>query len=101
MRDDPRLNRKGMPYPQLAIDGMATLGQSVRRARLRAGYSQTDLELRCGLDQTVISRIENGKLPSLAWWRFAQLVGALGPAWDPPPEPPRTVTVEFVDWSSP
>jgi hypothetical protein len=37
----------------------------------------------CGLDQSIISRLENGKLANLRWWRFALLINALGDAWDP------------------
>jgi len=66
--------------------GLEAIGQSVREARRRAGLRQRDLERRCGLDQTVISRIENGRMPSLRWTRFAALVGALGSAWEPPRE---------------
>jgi transcriptional regulator with XRE-family HTH domain len=62
---------------------MIVLGDSIREARRRAGLSQRALAARSGLDQSVISRLENGKMPNLRWWRFAGLVAALGPAWDP------------------
>jgi transcriptional regulator with XRE-family HTH domain len=84
LRRDPHTDRKGMPFPPQVVRGMRALGRSIRAARLRAGLRQVDLERRSGLDQTVISRIENGKLDSLAWWRLASLIGALGDAWDPP-----------------
>jgi len=84
LRRDPHTNRKGMPFSPQVVSGMRAIGRTVRAARHRAGLRQTDLERRSGLDQTIISRIENGKLDSLAWWRFASLVGALGDAWDPP-----------------
>ena len=80
----PKLERgsmEGMPAESLA--GMVALGQSVRRARWRAGLTQRHLGKLCGLDQSVISRLENGKLANLRWWRFAALVGVLGDAWDP------------------
>ena len=98
---DPTRDRNGMLYPPLTLAGMARLGESIRLARYRARLSQADLGRLCGLDQSIISRLENGKLPSLRFWRLAQVIGALGPAWHPPPEPPRTVTVQFVDWSEP
>ena len=66
-----------------SIAGMAAIGESVRRARWRAGLSQRHLGRLCGLDQSIISRLENGKLANLRWWRFAALVGVLGDAWDP------------------
>lgn len=75
--------RGSMPYPDISISGMAAIGDSVREARRRAGMSQRHLAKVCGLDQSVISRLENGKLANLRWWRFAALVGALGDAWDP------------------
>ena len=69
--------------PSVSLAGMAAIGESVREARRRAGLSQRHLGKLCGLDQSVISRLENGKLANLRWWRFAGLVGALGDAWDP------------------
>lgn len=75
--------RGSMPYPAIAIAGIAAIGESVREARRRAGLSQRHLGNLCGLDQSTISRVENGKLANLRWWRFAALVGALGDAWDP------------------
>jgi transcriptional regulator with XRE-family HTH domain len=83
-RRDPHRHWKGLPYDAQTVAGMEALGRSLRAARLRAGLSQTALERLSGLDQTVISRLENGKLGSLVFWRLASLVGALGPAWDPP-----------------
>jgi transcriptional regulator with XRE-family HTH domain len=62
---------------------MAVIGDSIREARRRAGLSQRALAERCGIHQSVISRLENGQMPNLRWWRFAALVAVLGPAWDP------------------
>ncbi len=62
---------------------MVAIGHSVRQARQRAVLSQRQLATLSGLDQSVISRLENGKLPNLRWWRFAGLVAVLGRAWDP------------------
>ena len=72
-----------MDFPSMSLVGMAAIGESVREARRRAGLSQRHLGRLCGLDQSVISRLENGKLANLRWWRFAALVGALEDAWDP------------------
>ena len=58
--------------------GFALIGTTVRRRRQQAGFSQRQLEALCGVDQTVISRLENGRLASLKWSRFADLVAALG-----------------------
>ena len=58
--------------------GLERIGQMVRRRRQRLGLSQRQLEFLSGVDQTVISRLENGQLAGLRWSRFAGLVGALG-----------------------
>lgn len=50
----------------------------VRARRHHLGWSQRYLEMMAGIDQTVISRIENGKQYGLRWLRFADLVDALG-----------------------
>ena len=55
--------------------------------------SQRYLEQLSGVDQTIISRLENGKLYGLRWSRFARIVEALDgldvsiPAQEPPPWP--------------
>jgi len=58
--------------------GFELIGQMVRARRHRLGWSQRYLEMLAGIDQTVISRIENGKQFGLRWLRFADLVDALG-----------------------
>jgi transcriptional regulator with XRE-family HTH domain len=58
--------------------GFDLIGEMVRARRHRLGWSQRYLEVLSGIDQTVISRIENGKQYGLRWLRFADLVDALG-----------------------
>ena len=58
--------------------GFDLIGAMIRRKRLWLGWPQRVLESQSGIDQTVISRIENGKQYGLRWVRFAQLVDALG-----------------------
>ena len=58
--------------------GFRLIGGLVLRKRQRLGLSQRELERFSGVDQTVISRLENGQLASLRWSRFARLVAALG-----------------------
>ena len=58
--------------------GLDLIGQMVRNRRHRLGWSQRYLEMLSGLDQTVISRIENGRQFGVRWCRFADLVDALG-----------------------
>jgi len=58
--------------------GFALIGVEIRRRRLLLGWSQRVLERYSGIDQTVISRLENGKQFGMRWARFARLVDALG-----------------------
>ena len=58
--------------------GWDLLGATIRRRRLSLQWTQRVLEAESGIDQTVISRIENGKQYGLRWVRFAELVDALG-----------------------
>lgn len=75
-----------MPWDEEAVwvrdpraqPGMVLLGAALKRRRLRLGLSQTRLERMTGIDQTTISRFENGKRCGLRWWRFAVLVAVLG-----------------------
>ena len=53
------------------------IGAQIRRKRHWLGWTQRRLEAYSGIDQTVISRIENGKQYGLRWVRFARLVDAL------------------------
>jgi transcriptional regulator with XRE-family HTH domain len=72
--------------------GFDLIGAEVKRRRLELGWTQRMLEAYSGIDQTVISRIENGKQYGIRWSRFALLVDALGgfgplPAREPWPGP--------------
>ena len=58
--------------------GFDLIGATIKRRRASLGWTQRYLEAQCGIDQTVISRIENGKQYGLRWSRFADLVDALG-----------------------
>lgn len=58
--------------------GFALIGRTVRHRRQRLGLTQRQLELLSGIDQSVISRLENGRLGGLRWSRFARLVEAMG-----------------------
>jgi transcriptional regulator with XRE-family HTH domain len=58
--------------------GFDLIGAMVRRRRLALGWTQRYLESQCVIDQTVISRLENGRQYGLKWSRFADLVHALG-----------------------
>jgi DNA-binding Xre family transcriptional regulator len=71
--------------------GWELLGSAVKMRRMTIRWSQRDLERACGVDQTVISRLENGVLPGIRFSRFARLVAAMnGLDVDRPhPPPPR------------
>jgi transcriptional regulator with XRE-family HTH domain len=75
--------------------GFELVGATIRRKRLALGWTQRTLEAYSGIDQTVISRLENGKQYGLRWVRFARLVDALDglelvpPPTDRPRRPPR------------
>ena len=58
--------------------GFDLIGALIKRRRASLGWTQGYLEAMSGIDQTVISRIENGKQYGLRWSRFAELVDALG-----------------------
>ena len=68
----------GRPRDPQEQHGFDLIGAEVRRRRHALGWSQRVLEAQSGIDQTVISRIENGKQYGIRWSRFARLVDALG-----------------------
>jgi transcriptional regulator with XRE-family HTH domain len=68
----------GQPRDQQEQHGFELIGAEIKRRRLALGWSQRVLEAYSGIDQTVISRLENGKQYGIRWSRFALLVDALG-----------------------
>jgi transcriptional regulator with XRE-family HTH domain len=62
----------------LLIVGTRIIGGMVKRRRERLGLSQRRLAMVVGCDQSVISRLENGKITSMRYRRFAIIVGILG-----------------------
>lgn len=67
--------------------GYGRIGRLVRRRRERIGLSQRDLHRLSGIDQSVISRLETGRLRGLRFSRLARLVDALGGIGDADPLP--------------
>lgn len=57
--------------------GLRELGAVLKRARLGNSWSQRGLERRSGVDQTTISRLENGRLTHFSLQRLARLIEAL------------------------
>jgi transcriptional regulator with XRE-family HTH domain len=56
---------------------MVVLGRQVRASRVHASLTQRQVEDLTGIDQTVISRLENGKGSNMPLGRFAALLIAL------------------------
>ncbi len=75
------------PQQQVGFD---LIGRTLKRRRVWLGWTQRQLEAYSGIDQAVISRLENGKQYGLRWLRLAELVSALGGLEIGPgaPEPP-------------
>jgi transcriptional regulator with XRE-family HTH domain len=63
---DPRVQR-----------GMDLMGSALKRRRERLGMSQRELERRTGVDQSTISKFENGRRCGIRWSRFARIVAVL------------------------
>jgi transcriptional regulator with XRE-family HTH domain len=57
--------------------GLLALGHVIRRARRDVGVSQHTLAEVVGVDQSVISRLENGKLTGIRLPRLGAIVAAL------------------------
>lgn len=68
--------------------GYELIGAMIKRRRLAASLTQRQLEDQTGIDQTVISRLENGKQYGLRWSRFAVLIGVLDGLDDHRSRPP-------------
>ncbi|HYN70607.1 MAG TPA: helix-turn-helix transcriptional regulator, partial [Candidatus Eisenbacteria bacterium] len=54
------------------------MGAAIREIRLGSFMTQTQLEARSGVDQSVISRLERGRPVGLRWQRLAAVLAALG-----------------------
>ena len=102
MHELPPLTKKGSPLTEGELEGLRRLGLIVRRARWDHGWSQRRLERIAHVDQTTISRLENGRLVYFSLTRFARLIGVLGdtielrPPIDPrrPPDAENSITQE-------
>ncbi len=65
-------------YVDPVVDlGMQQLGSWLRTSRRVAGMTQQHLENLTGIDQTTLSRLDNGHLRSLRLMRLARLIGTL------------------------
>ncbi len=59
--------------------GLLEIGALVRAWRREAGMTQRHVEIVSGVDQTIISRLECGRLESLRLTRLAAVIGAVRP----------------------
>ena len=82
MTDKQLFGRKGHPLSERELTGLRDLGTALKRARLGQGWSQRGLERRSGVDQTTISRLENGRLVNFSLQRLASLIQALRGRFD-------------------
>lgn len=64
------------PIPPEARRG-ASLGQLIREWRLGRGWSQRDLERISGVNQSIISRLENGRVTGMQLSTLGRLAWAL------------------------
>jgi transcriptional regulator with XRE-family HTH domain len=90
---EPLRGPKGAPLTDRQVEGLQLIGLQLKRARLRIGWTQLRLEHASGIDQSTISRLENGRLASLRLVRVAALMQALKGTWQifevaPPLSPP-------------
>jgi transcriptional regulator with XRE-family HTH domain len=74
--------RSGQWLSERELAGLQHLGAVLRDARVGRGWSQRDLERRSGVDQTTISRLENGRLVHCRIVRLARLIEALQGRFD-------------------
>jgi transcriptional regulator with XRE-family HTH domain len=72
---------KGNVLDETGMAGLRLLGMRLREARLSLGLTQRRLERLSGVDQTTISRLENGRLPSLHLTRVGRIALVLGGHW--------------------
>jgi transcriptional regulator with XRE-family HTH domain len=75
------LRRSGHPLTTTEVAGLQVLGGQLRRARFGMGWSQMHLEQVSGVDQTTISRLENGRLAHFSLVRLGRLALALEGIW--------------------
>ncbi len=73
---------KHFPLSEREMTGLRDLGTVLKRARLGLGMSQRGLERRSGVDQTTISRLENGRLAYFSLVRLGSLIEALRGRFD-------------------
>ena len=72
-----RMGWDARPRDPQRLRGFAIVGVMIRRKRMWLGWTQRVLGAQAGIDQSVISRLENGRQYGLHWKRFADIAAAL------------------------
>jgi len=73
------------------MKGLRIIGQTVLRARVASSLTQRQLAYRVGLNQSTLSRLENGRLHAMRLVTLARIIGVLNLApgvaleGEPPP----------------
>ncbi len=75
--DEPWVRRPTYDVSAVAQIGLDEIATWVREARRTAGMTQQHVENIAGVDQTIVSRLENGRLYSIRFLRLAAVVGAI------------------------
>jgi predicted transcriptional regulator len=57
--------------------GKLALGREIRAARLGLGWSQRSFAPHVGVDQSVLSRLETGRLNGIRWQTLARIIGVV------------------------
>lgn len=65
------------PLTETEVAGLRLIGRALRQGRHARGWTQYQLEQVSGVDQTIISRLENGRLEGVAFRKVAALARAL------------------------
>jgi ribosome-binding protein aMBF1 (putative translation factor) len=60
--------------------GKIAIGAANRSARLELGVSQRQFSVHVGVSQSVISRLEAGRLSGIRWQTLARIVGVIAAA---------------------
>jgi transcriptional regulator with XRE-family HTH domain len=84
----PRWAHSTDPRHEVEQRGYDLIGAMLKHRRSIARVTQRELEYLTRVDQTVLSRLENGKQYGLRWSRFAILVATLDGLDDATAKPP-------------
>jgi hypothetical protein len=81
----------------LSQEGCERLGALIRRRRRQVGFTQQALGVLSGMSQSMISRLETGKLRGINLANLGRIVGALGGLEPTDPLPRRAPIYHLLD----